>query len=102
MGVGFILLATLNLIENYDLVNANAVKVFIVLCYTVFAVIIFAISGKILWLHGLILALGNSLGAYLGVKAAIKKGEKAVKIVLAVAITIACLKLFGILKLIGL
>ncbi len=102
VGVGFILLATLNLIENYDLVNANAMKVFIVLCYTVFAVIIFAISGKILWVYGLVLACGNSLGAYLGVKAAIKKGERVVKIVLAVAIIIACLKLFGILKLIGL
>jgi len=102
VGVGFVLLATLNLIENYNLVNANAVKVFIVLCYTIFAVIIFAISGKILWLHGLILALGNSLGAFLGVNAAIKKGEKAVKIVLAIAIIIACLKLFGIFKLIGL
>ena len=102
VGVGFILLATLNLIENYDMVNANAVKVFIVLCYTVFAVIVFAISGKILWVYGLILACGNSLGAYLGVKAVIKKGERVVKIVLAIAIIIACLKLFGIFKLIGL
>lgn len=101
-GVGFIFLATLNLIEKYDLVQANAVKVFIVMCYTLFAVIIFAFSGKILWVHGLVLACGNSLGAFLGVKAAVKKGEKAVKIVLAVAIIIACLKLFGILKLIGL
>ena len=101
-GVGFIFLATLNLIEKYDLVHANAVKSFIVMCYTLFAVIIFALSGKILWLHGLVLACGNSLGAYLGVKAAVKKGEKVVKIVLSVAITIACLKLFGVFKLIGL
>jgi uncharacterized protein len=101
-GVGFIFLATLNLIEKYDLVQANAVKTFIVMCYTLFAVIIFALSGKILWLHGLVLACSNSIGAYLGVKAAVKKGEKAVKIVLSIAITIACLKLFGILKLLGL
>ena len=101
-GVGFIFLATLNLIEKYDLVRANAVKTFIVMCYTLFAVIIFAFSGKILWIYGLVLACGNSLGAYLGVKAAVRKGEKIVKIVLFIAITIACLKLFGILKLIGL
>ena len=101
-GVGFIFLATLNLIERYDLVQANAVKTFIVMCYTLFAVIIFAFSGKILWMYGLVLACGNVLGAYLGVKAAIKKGEKVVKIVLSIAITLACLKLFGILKLIGL
>jgi uncharacterized membrane protein YfcA len=100
-GVGFIFLATLNLIEKYDLVHANAVKTFIVMCYTLFAVIIFALSGKILWLHGLVLACGNSLGAYLGVKAAVKKGEKVVKIVLSIAIAIACLKLFGVFKLLG-
>jgi len=46
--------------------------------------------------------LGNILGAYLGVKAAIKKGERFVRFILAFAIAIACLKLFGILKLLGL
>lgn len=101
-GVGFIFLATLNLIEEFNLIKANAVKVFIIMCYTFFAVIIFTISGKIIWKFGLILAAGNMIGAYLGVKAAIRKGEKFVKIVLSAAIIIACFKLFGILKYIGL
>jgi len=101
-GVGFIFLATLNLIEEFSLIKANAVKVFIIMCYTLFAVLIFAISGKIIWKYGLILSAGNLIGAYIGVKAAIKKGEKFVKLVLTVAIFIACLKLFGIMKLIGL
>jgi hypothetical protein len=95
VGVGFIFLATLNLIQRYDLVRANAVKTFIVMCYTFFAVVVFAFSGMILWLHGLLLACGNSLGAYLAVRVAIRKGDKAVKIVLVIAIIIACLKLFG-------
>ncbi len=102
VGIGFILLATLNLIENFSLVRANAVKVFIVMCYTVFAVLVFTLSDKILWLYGFILAAGNMLGAWLGVHAAVKKGEMIVKIVLSVAIIIACLKLFGVLKLFGL
>jgi len=102
VGIGFVLLATLSLVENFSLVRANAVKVFIVMCYTVFAVIIFAISGKIIWLYGFVLAGGNMLGAWIGVHVAVKKGDKIVKIVLSVAIVIACLKLFGILKLIGL
>jgi len=42
VGVGFILLATLNLVEDFNLIRANAVKVFIVMCYTFFAVIVFA------------------------------------------------------------
>ena len=101
-GVGFIFLASLNLIEEFNLIKANAVKVFIIMSYTIFVVIIFTISGKIIWKYGLILSLGNILGAYLGVKAAIKKGEHFVRIILTFAITIACLKLFGILKLLGL
>lgn len=102
VGVGFIFLATLNLVEEFNLIKANAVKVFIIMCYTIFVVIVFAFSGKVIWKYGLVLAAGNSLGAFIGVKAAITRGEKFVKIVLTIAILIACLKLFGILKLIGL
>ena len=101
VGVGFIFLATLNLVEEFDLIKANAVKVFIVMSYTVFVVIIFAFSGKVIWKYGLVLAAGNSVGAFIGVKAAITRGEKFVKIVLTVAVIIACLKLFGVFKLIG-
>ena len=101
VGVGFILLATLNLVEEFDLIKANAVKVFIIMSYTVFAVIIFAYSGKVIWKYGLVLAAGNVIGAFIGVKAAITKGEKFVKIVLTIAIIIACLKLFGVFKLFG-
>jgi uncharacterized membrane protein YfcA len=72
------------------------------MCYTVFAVLVFAVSNKIFWQYGLILAAGNFLGAFIGVRTAIKGGEKIVKIVLAVSIIIACLKLFGVLGLIGL
>ncbi len=102
VGVGFIFLATLNLVEEFNLIKANAVKVFIIMCYTIFVVIVFAFSGKVIWKYGLVLAAGNSIGAFIGVKAAITRGEKFVKIVLTIAIFIACLKLFGILKLIGL
>ncbi|MCF7858957.1 MAG: sulfite exporter TauE/SafE family protein [Candidatus Cloacimonetes bacterium] len=101
VGVGFIFLATLNLIEELDLIQANAIKVFIIMSYTVFSVIVFAISGKIIWKYGIVMALGNILGAYIGVKAAIKNGEKFVKIILTIAILIACIKLFGFFSFIG-
>jgi uncharacterized membrane protein YfcA len=38
------------------------------------------------------------IGAYIGAASAIKKGEKIVKIVLAIAIAFACLKLFGVMQ----
>jgi uncharacterized membrane protein YfcA len=101
VGIGFIFLATLNLIEEFDLIKANAIKVFIIMSYTFFTVIIFALSGKIIWKYGLVLASGNVIGAFIGVKAAITGGERFVKIILTIAIIIACLKLFGVFQLIG-
>ncbi|MDP8315583.1 MAG: sulfite exporter TauE/SafE family protein [Candidatus Celaenobacter antarcticus] len=101
VGVGFILLATLNLVEDFNLIRANAVKVFIVMCYTFFAVIVFAASDKIIWHYGLLLAAGNILGAFIGVHAAVKKGAGFVKIVITIAVIVACMKLFGIFKFIG-
>ncbi len=101
VGVGFIFLATLKLVEEFNLVKANAAKVFIILCYTFFVVIVFTVSGKIVWKFGLVLAAGNMIGAYLGVHAAIRKGERFIRIVLSIAVFIACMKLFGILNLIG-
>jgi len=101
VGVGFILLATLNLVEDFDLIRANAAKVFIVLIYTIPVVIVFSVTGKIIWIYGLILAIGNSIGAILGVRAAVKGGEKVIKLVLTTAIVIACLKLFGVFSLLG-
>jgi len=101
-GMGFILLGTLNLIEHFSLVKANAIKVFMIMCYTIPAVVIFTVSGKLVWKYGLLLAFGNIIGSFLGVRIAVKKGDQIVRIVLSIAIILACLKLFGFFKLIGL
>ncbi|MEA1986097.1 MAG: sulfite exporter TauE/SafE family protein [Candidatus Marinimicrobia bacterium] len=97
-GIGFILLITLKFVENFNLIKANATKVFIVFCYTIFAIIIFQFSHQIVWSYGLLLAGGNIIGAYIGVHTAIKGGEKAIKIIIAVAIALASLKLFGVFE----
>jgi len=81
-GVGFFLVYALVLIEGYDLVSANAIKVFIVLIYTAVALSMFAISGLVNWKLGLVLAVGNMIGAYVGTVFAIFKGAKWVKWVL--------------------
>ncbi|MBN2281756.1 MAG: sulfite exporter TauE/SafE family protein [Candidatus Marinimicrobia bacterium] len=97
-GVGFLFLGALNLLSNKDLVKSNAIKVFIIGTYTFFAIVIFAIADKIIWKYGIVLAIGNSIGAFIGVKLAITRGEMIVKIILTVAILTSFLKLFGILK----
>lgn len=96
MGVGFLLLAGLVLECGYDLVKANAVKVFIILIYTVFSLGIFIYHGQVNILAGLILAAGNMLGAWIGAHFAIKGGAKYVRYVLIIALVIVILNLFGV------
>ncbi len=97
VGVGLILLASLNLIENLDLIRANALKVTIVLFYTVFSVSIFAISGTVMWKYGLVLSVGNYIGAWIGVRSAVRKGEKIIRLILIVSVLLGSLKLLGVI-----
>jgi len=96
MGVGFFLLAGLVLGCGQDLVRANAIKVFIVLIYTVFSLGIFIYHGQVDILAGLILAAGNMFGAWLGAHFAVKGGAKYVRYVLIFAMIIVILNLFGL------
>ena len=95
-GVGFILIATLVLGTGFDLVKINSHKVFIVACYTIVALLIFALAGAIDWRLGLILAVGNGLGGWIGSSFAVRKGEKWVRVVLAVAVLAMVLRLSGL------
>ncbi len=96
MGVGFFLLAGLVMECGYNLVKANAVKVFIVLFYTVFSLAIFITHKQVDILAGLILAIGNMGGAWLGAHFAIKGGAKYIRYVLIFALLLVILNLFGV------
>ena len=95
-GVGFLIITVLSLITNYKLVKINSLKILIVLIYTIPAFLIFAKSGNVDYIKGLVLAIGNSVGAYLGSNLQIKKGDKIVKVFLTFAIVIMVLKLLGL------
>jgi len=98
-GVGFFLLAGLVLSVGADLVKANALKVFIILIYTGFALVIFFINGQVDLRVGLILAVGNMLGAWIGARTAVSWGPKFVRIILLLAIFVSALKILGVFDL---
>ncbi len=98
-GVGFFLIAGLVLGTGYDLVKANAIKLFIVLLYTSVAILIFVINKQIDFRWGLLLAVGNMSGAYFASKFAVSWGPKVVRIILLVIIFLASLKLLGVFNL---
>lgn len=95
-GVGFFLLSALVLGAGYDLVRANAVKVFIILVYTAFALVVFIYNDQVNYSYGLILSVGNMLGAYIAAKFAVQWGPKFVRYLLLITIAIAAIKLLGI------
>lgn len=96
VGVGFLLMASLQWLMKLNLILVNMHKVFIVLIYTIPALSIFVISGNVNWQMGLSLAAGNAFGAWWAAKFAVKKGENFVKIILISAILIMALKLFDL------
>jgi len=93
-GVGFIILLVLSSVNNLSLVKSNAVKVTIVLIYTISAVAIFAYNDKIDWKMGLILAIGNAAGGWFASRWSVKKGDGMVRKFLIVAVIVMAIKLW--------
>lgn len=96
VGVGFLLMAAIRHLLKADLLKTNMHKTFVVLLYTIPAIVVFGINQKIDWLLAIILSVGNALGAWISVKIAIKKGEGFIKIVMAVSVLLLALKLIFI------
>lgn len=100
-GVGLIIIAALSMLTGSSLVKINGMKVFIVAVYMSVSLLVFLFNGKVEWLIGIILALGNGIGGYLGSHFSITKGEKWIKIIMIIAVAVMAAKLFGLFELIG-
>ena len=92
-GVGFVIILVLAMAPGLSLLQINSLKIFIILCYMVPSLFIFFTHDKIHWLYGLVLAAGNALGGWLGVVAAVKKGDKLIRIIFAIAVLGMAIKL---------
>ncbi len=99
-GVGIFLLAGLVLSMGYDLVRANAVKVGVVLLFTVFALLVFIFNGQVDWVIGFILALGNMLGAWVAARVAVERGAAWVRRLLIAVVLVSAANLLGIFDLV--
>ena len=99
IGVGIFLLAGLVLNAGYDLVKANALKVFIVLLYSPFALAIYIYNDQVYYLIGGIAAIGNLFGGIVASKFALKRGAGAIRIILIVVLSLFAAKLFGFFSL---
>ena len=96
VGVGFLFMAALYHLLRVNLVMVNMHKVFIIFIYTLPALVVFAWTGNVNWEYGLTLAAGTAFGAWWGARVAVKGGERVIRVILAVAITIMAFKLFDL------
>ena len=76
-----------------DLVRTNMHKVFIVGVYTIAALAVFASQVPVMWLVGGVLALGNSVGGYIGAHFTVSRGEKLIRVILNLVLVAFIIKL---------
>ena len=90
-GVGFILVAIVSGVLHYDLRRSNALKLVCTSIFSGVALIIFALQGQVLWLTGIVLALGSVLGALASVRFAINVDESVLRSILVIMVLTSCI-----------
>lgn len=92
-GVGFLILAATTA-AGLDLVRGNALKVLVIMIFTVVSLGIFAWQGQVSWLVGLVLAAGSLAGGLMGVRLTVLKGHRWVQRMVTAAIVVMAIKLW--------
>lgn len=96
VGVGFMILAACVLNGGLNLIKANAIKLFIVLCYTCISLVVFIYHGIIDWHVGLTLAIGNMAGAIVASRFAVGWGPKVMRYIVLVILFATSMKFIGL------
>ncbi len=98
MGMGVFYLALLVLIARLPMIEANTLKSLSVGVFTLLAVIIFAISGQIVWVIGLVMGVAQFFGGWISAHYASKipGASKVAYYVLILAVLLSVLKLFQV------
>lgn len=93
-GVGFIIMASLTLINRVSLVKANSIKVFVVLTYTIATLVVFILEKQINWLYGLTMAIGNMTGAWIASRWSVGKGDVWIRRFMLIMVSVMAVKLW--------
>lgn len=94
-GVGFFFTWALAAAVGMDLVSGNAIKTVVIGTYTLVSLVIFFINGLVHIPIGLVLAAGGTVGALLGVKFTVVKGNRWIRWILAVVVILSAVKMVG-------
>ena len=102
-GVGIFLLSALVLYAGHNLNTSNAIKLICVSAFTIPALAIFIYKGQVAWTYGILMAVGQSGGAYVAARFAMNnsKANIWVRRLLIVVVIVAIVKFLGLLELVG-
>ena len=96
MGMGLIFLGVTVLLMKFDLMQANILKVLIVLLFSILVLAIFIYNDMVQWIPGLSIGIGQGTGGWIAGRY-ISKSEKANKIayyILIIAMMLVLVKMF--------
>lgn len=93
-GIGFLIIAALTNVHGFGMAKTNSIKVFVILCYTLAAVIVFYLEDKIRWEYGLTLAIGNSVGAWVGSRWSVGRSDRLIRMILLIMVIGLSIKLW--------
>ena len=85
-GVGYLILFSLSAVGGLSLVRTNSIKVIVVGAYMIPSLVVFIVGGKVEWLPGLALTVGNAAGGWLGSAFSVSKGDRWIKLVLLLVV----------------
>jgi uncharacterized membrane protein YfcA len=92
-GTGSFLLIVLVAGLGYSFLNASSTAKVVNLGTNIAAIIVFGLTGSILWLLGLIMGLCNVVGAVIGARMAIRRGSGFVRVVFLTVVGLLILRL---------
>ncbi|MFY0686867.1 MAG: sulfite exporter TauE/SafE family protein [Cyclobacteriaceae bacterium] len=93
-GIGFLMIAILTGIHNLPMAKTNSIKVFVALCYTSLALIVFILEDQVKWEYGLTLAIGNATGGWIASRWSVDKSDRLIRIILIVTVSALAIKLW--------
>lgn len=97
MGMGIFFLAAMVLGARFSIIESNGIKAFVIMLYTIVVLAVFQWKGLIDWKLGLILAIGQVIGAWLAATFASKypKADFYAYVLVVIVVLLAIIKMFG-------
>jgi len=92
-GVGFIILTILSNINNMKLSNANSIKVFVALAFSIISLLVFIYEDKVNWIYGINIGIGSALGGWIASRWSYNKSDRIIKIFLGITVGIMSIRL---------